>query len=159
MALAAALSTPMYLHQFAQTPLSTCKKVNLLAFLDFEATITKDDFESLPKYMRGRDTVAELQDFLDSIVKRCFNEKYSLCYKARDSLKFTDRNVWQMYKDQDEMFPGKKFITKGDLVKSCGRMLDKKMFNRITMLKHLNILKEVAKKQTSFYFWNINCEN
>ncbi|XP_055908571.1 uncharacterized protein LOC129943276 [Eupeodes corollae] len=149
----------MYLEDYLQSPF--VRKTKPLSrpfqFIDFEAEITSEIFESIPKYMRGRETVEELKNFLDTVLVPCFNEKYQLLHRHRDCIRnHVDLDMWKLYNDQASYFPGQNFITQGDISRRIKKMLDKKSQNKITMLRHLGILQEQRKAQTVCYIWTAN---
>lgn len=149
----------MYLDEYLQSPFVRKTKPLLVPFqfMDFEAEITNQMFESIPKYMRGRETVDELKNFLETILVPCFNEKYQLLHRHRDCIRnHADLDLWKVYKDQSSYFPGQNFITQGDVSRKIKKMLDKKSQNKITMLRHLGILQEQRKAQTVCYIWTAN---
>lgn len=51
-------------------------------------------------------------------------------------------------------FPGRNFITPGDISQQIHKMLDKKQQNRIVMLRHLGVIQEQRVGQTVCYIWN-----
>lgn len=60
--------------------------------------------------MKGRDTLSDLQNFLDTVIIRCFSEKYALALKERRFVRnFQDIEQWKMYRSQQEYFPGANF--------------------------------------------------
>lgn len=61
-------------------------------------------------YMKGRDTVHEIQDFLDRIIIKCFTMKYLLLPKRREAVPSGDMDKWNLYKSQEEYFAGTIFI-------------------------------------------------
>lgn len=146
----------MSLAEFQHSPFAKKIKPLSLNFVDFEKEITQMEFDTIPRYMKGRDTVGELNHFLETVVIRCFNDKYTLVYKNREAVKIADKNLWCTYRQQINYFPGFKFITQGDISRSLARLIDKKTSNRITMLKHLRVLKESREERTICYLWNVN---
>lgn len=51
---------------------------------------------------------------------------------------------------------GYKFITQGDICRQMAKQIDKKTTNRITILRHLKILREERKNAAICYIW---CKN
>lgn len=152
-------NTKMYLEEYSRSPfVRKSRPVPVpFQFIDFECEITQEMFETIPKYMRGRETVDELKQFLDTILVPCFNEKYQLLLRHRDCIRnHVDLDLWKVYKDQASYFPGQKFITQGDISRKSKKMLDKKSQNKITMLRHLGIIQEQRKAQTVCYVWIAN---
>lgn len=50
---------------------------------------------------------------------------------------------------------GCKFITQGDICNITEKQIDKKTINRITILRHLKIIREERKNSVICYIWNI----
>lgn len=63
---------------------------------------------------------------------------------------------WKMYRSQMEYFPGEMFITEGDIAQLIDRMMDKKMSNRISMLRHIHVIQEMRKGSATCYIWKVN---
>lgn len=125
-----------------------------MQFIDFEAKINADDFGRISQYMRGRETLADLQQFLDSVVVRCFSEKYMLLFKKRECVRNPKQlAMWIHYEQQASYFPQRLFITQGDISNITGRMVDKKTTNRLAMLRHLQLVQEQRHKSTVCYVW------
>lgn len=57
--------------------------------------------------MKGRDTIHDIQDFLDRVIIKCFTVKYLLLPKRREAVPNGDIDVWNLYKSQEGYFPGK----------------------------------------------------
>jgi hypothetical protein len=150
------LNTPrMTVMEYAKSPMIK-KKVQtraMLNFSDFEADITKDSFEKIPSYIRGRTTLCELQDFLDNMIIKCFNAKYELVYKDRKVLKQSEFALQNMFKDQANYFEGKKFITIGDLSRTMSKKVDKKDDRLLQCLRHIHVIKEIRSQSTICYLW------
>uniref|UniRef100_A0A1I8MGB2 SKA complex subunit 1 n=1 Tax=Musca domestica TaxID=7370 RepID=A0A1I8MGB2_MUSDO len=127
-----------------------------ILFAEFDVHITQQQFDKIPKYMCGRETVDQLNGFLESVIIPCFNEKYQLIHKQRNILRSNDLELWKMYNEQASYLPGKYFITPGDIGRHQNKMLDKKTQNRLTMLRHIGILQEQRVKQTVCYVWSHN---
>lgn len=124
--------------------------------------------------MCGRETLDQLNSFLETIIIPCFNEKYKLIHKERSGLRnLNDLDLWKLYKEQASLLPGKfqlivivniyfhtyelpgrTFITPGDITRKLNKMLDKKTLNRLVMLRHIGILNEIRIEQTVCYVWS-----
>lgn len=120
----------------------------------FEATITNEKFEKVPAYMKGRNSIIELQHFVNTVLIRAFNEKYKLLQQTKSSLKSPDRALYNEFKVQEPSFGDQNFITADDLL----RALDQKNINKkndrfIQMLRHLGVIRESRKGPTTFYIW------
>lgn len=57
--------------------------------------------------MRGREVLEEIQQFLDTMIIRCFTIKYALLPKRREIIAPMEMDLWNLYKSQEEYFKGK----------------------------------------------------
>lgn len=104
--------------------------------------------------MKGRETLDELRHFFDSVIVKCFTIKYTLMHKHREVVRNQhDMILWKHYHSQAEYFPNRLFITQGDISNATNKMVDKKMANRISMLRHIQLLQEQRHKSTVCYIW------
>lgn len=132
--------------------------------------------------MKGRETLDEIQQFLETVIIRCFTLKYTLLPKRREALAPKELDLWSLYKSQEEYFKGfyrenihsglfiilvndvflrifisgSKFITQGDICRLTDKQIDKKTTARITMLRHLKVIREERKNSAICYIW---CKN
>ncbi|CAG9808840.1 unnamed protein product [Chironomus riparius] len=149
-------NTPrMSIDMYAKSPFAKKKSSTKLQlkFSDFEAEITSNQFDKIPSYIKGRLALHDVQNFLDSIVIKCFNSKYELYYKNRTCLKPSDYNLQLFYKEQSSYFEGLKFITLGDLARIMGKNVDKKDEKFLQCLRFLHIIKEARKNSVICYIW------
>lgn len=149
------LNTPrMLVSEYAKSPFAKKRSKVQLQFTDFEADISREDFGRIPSYMKGRVSQAELQDFLDNVVIRTFNDKYRILYQARASLKPAEYNLQLMFKNQSSYFEdGLKFITIGDIARILEKNVEKKDDRFLQMLRHLQIIREARKNSIVCYIW------
>lgn len=103
--------------------------------------------------MKGRESVYDIQAFLDTIVIPCFTAKYTLLPKRREAVRPIEVELWNLYKAQEVYFRGR-FITQGDICRLINKQIDRKLNNRLTILRHLNILTEERKNAAICYIWN-----
>lgn len=144
----------MFLVDYQKSPFVCKMKPRCLSFLDFNVHISLEEFEQIPKYMRGRESLDELVNFLQSVIVSCFEEKYSLLYKNKKAVtNQQDLILWKAYNQQQLAFPNNKFITQGDIARKMGRLIDKKFNAKLTMLRHLHILQETRHEATVYYLW------
>ncbi|XP_058464403.1 uncharacterized protein LOC131438407 [Malaya genurostris] len=144
----------MFLTDYQKSPFVSKMKPRCLSFLDFNIQISQEEFEQVPKYMRGRDSLDELIGFLQSVIVSCFEEKYSLLYKNKKAVtNQQDLAMWKTFHQQQTAFPNSKFITQGDIARKLGRLIDKKVNSKLTMLRHLHILQETRSEGTVYYIW------
>lgn len=148
------LNTPrMLVSDYAKSPFTKKRTKVQLQFSDFEAEITNEDFVKIPGYMRGRATVSELQNFLDNVIIRTFNNKYRTLFQHRSSLKPSEFNLQSMFKSQESYFEGQRFVTVGDIARILEKNVDKKNDRYIQMLRHLQIIREARKNSICCYIW------
>lgn len=57
--------------------------------------------------MKGRETLDDIQHFLETVIIRCFTSKYTLLPKKREALAPMEMDLWSLYKSQEEYFKGK----------------------------------------------------
>jgi hypothetical protein len=101
----------MSLIEYQKSPFVMKKRQVPLELSDFEAHISREKFEKIPKYMRGRESYEELTAFLDVIIES-FTEKYTIMYKKRELFKNPQElEIWKMYNNQQDYFPGKFSLT------------------------------------------------
>lgn len=113
----------------------------------------------MPKYLKGRENLDDLQRFVDELICPCLVEKYALLQRPNSELtNFNLRQLKRHYKDQEHYFPGHYFVTDGDLSRFTQSLLDKRLRNRIQMLRQLGVLKEMRKKTAICYLWMIRIE-
>lgn len=91
---------------FQNSPFVSKIKPLSLNFLDFEVQLTQDEFNLIPKYMKGRETLEEMNYFLEKTVSKCFNDKYTLLFKQRQAVKQCDKELWNRYQMQIKYCPG-----------------------------------------------------
>ena len=148
------LNTPrMNLKEFARSPFAKKRTKLQLQFTDFETQITNEDFAKIPAYMKGRVVLSELQDFLENVIIKTFNDKYQLMYKQRSSMKPSEFYLQNMFKDQSSYFEGQKFITVGDIARILGKNVDKKEEKFVQMLRHVQIIREIRKNSICCFIW------
>lgn len=148
---------------FQPPPPSTLKRSSQapLVLLDhFAYTITEKEFNTIPKYLRsGRENLADLQRCVDEIFCPCLIDKYTLVNRQTSELtNVNHRQLQRLFKDQESYFPGHFFITEGDISRFMDTMIDKRLRNRILMLRQLGLIKEVRKNSTACYMWMIRVE-
>ncbi|XP_055699845.1 uncharacterized protein LOC129799707 [Phlebotomus papatasi] len=129
------------------------KSLGQLHFPEFDFTITQGIFESVPKHMCGRINIDDIQNFLDTVINKCFVFKYRVLSRERNSIPLKDRHLYDLFLEQEKEFPNRLFITQGDITRCIGQMIDKRTNSRIQILRHIKVLQEVRKKTTIYYLW------
>ncbi|XP_052864436.1 spindle and kinetochore-associated protein 1-like [Anopheles cruzii] len=149
------MPSKMYLLDYSKSPFVSRTKTKKMEFHDFECDIPESQFETIPKYLRGRMQLAELKQFLATEVIKCFEEKYSLMYKTRKAIvNQHDLAIWKEYNVLQTHFPDQKFITQEDIARKTGqKMLDKKSYTKLQMLRHLHILQEARSNGVVYFLW------
>ncbi|XP_050100764.1 spindle and kinetochore-associated protein 1-like [Anopheles aquasalis] len=144
----------MSLLDYSKSPFVSRTKSRKMKFYDFECEITEGQFETIPKYLRGRMQLAELQQFLETEIVKCFEEKYSLMYKTRKAIvNAQDLAIWSEYNLLQNNFPDQVFITQEDIARKNGKQLDKKSYIKLQMLRHLHILQEARHEGKVYFLW------
>lgn len=142
------------IESYAKSPMVKQRtKAHRLQFQDFEAEVEREEFDRIPGYMKGRTQLGELQEFLDTVVIKTFNEKYQILYKERTALSTADYNLQLMFRDQNYFDSSSKFVTIGDFCRILNKNVDKKADRLLQMLRHLKIIKETRHKNTTCYIW------
>lgn len=147
------MSSRMTLAAYSKSPLVKERAKVQLQFTDFEAEISEDCFNKIPSYMKLRASLPDLQNFLDSVVIKTFNDKYQLIYKKRSALKKGELDMQILFKEQAKLFEGEKFITDVDLAKTLEKNVDKKYDRYLQMLRHVHIIREARKSSIVAYIW------
>lgn len=52
----------------------------------FEVKINPSEFDKVPKYIKGRDSIDELSTFLETVIVKCFLDKYTLLHRDRENV-------------------------------------------------------------------------
>jgi Spindle and kinetochore-associated protein 1 len=151
------VNTPrMLVSDYAKSPFAKKRTKIQLQFTDFEAEISSEDFSKIPAYMRGRQTLPELQDFLDNCIIKTFNDKYKTLHRHRSTLKPSEFTLQSMFRSQESYFEGQKFITVGDIARILEKNVDKRDERHLQMLRHLHIIKESRTNSVCCYIWVAN---
>lgn len=147
---------------FQPPPPSTGKKTSQssVSLDNFAYSISEKEFNTIPKYLRGgREQLGDLQRCIDEIICPCLVEKYTVLNKANNELtNINQRQMRRLFMDQESYFPGHYFITEGDIARFMDTLIDKRLRNRIQMLRQLGLVKEVRKNSTACYMWMIRVE-
>lgn len=80
----------------------------------YQSEHLKVPFHTLPnlhyflyRYMRGRESVDDLRNFLDTVIVTCFNKKYQLMHRQRSTVRNRqDLELWKVYNQQASYVPG-----------------------------------------------------
>lgn len=105
---AASADKPMYLAEYQKSPFVAKMKPRCLSFLDFNFRISQEEFDQIPKYMRGRENLDELIAFMQTVIVSCFEEKYTLLYKNKKAVtNQQDLALWKAFNQQQAAFPRK----------------------------------------------------
>ncbi|XP_065211793.1 spindle and kinetochore-associated protein 1-like [Planococcus citri] len=106
------------------------------------AHVTEEEFDSVPKYMKGRLNVGALNKLIDCF-NTVFKKKYDTVRQAKKTVKSKDMEYYCDWKREENTEPkGTFFITGKDLTTFGDTKLDKGMLNMITILRHLKRVKE-----------------
>lgn len=57
--------------------------------------------------MRGRTTLEELKQYLETVIIPCLTEKYQLLHRKREFLRSQiDVDAWRKYRAEESLYPG-----------------------------------------------------
>ncbi|XP_071845368.1 SKA complex subunit 1-like [Apostichopus japonicus] len=108
--------------------------------LDF---IMRDEYTSIPKYMKGRISYEELNSMVE-VINETIRKKYQLMSKPKNRLTDKKRKNYIKYKEQEtKETKGAYFFVPEDLTKLCSLRNDGSVRSRLTMLRHCGRLREV----------------
>lgn len=131
-----------------------------ISLFDFAYTIVEKEFASIPKYLRGREQLGDLQRCINEIICPCLIEKYSTLSKSNSELSnFNLRQLKRHFQDQESYFPGHYFITEGDIARFTSGLIDKRLRQRLQILRQMGLMKEVRKNSIACYIWMVRVEN
>lgn len=105
--------------------------------------ITVDDFETVPKYMRGRLTYTQVNSAVDEINK-AFVGKYKILRMKKSTLNDVNRKRYEKYKQQESKdTTGEYFVTDEDIKEYSTLKLDRIYRSFLTILRHCRRMKEI----------------
>ncbi|GFT80904.1 spindle and kinetochore-associated protein 1, partial [Nephila pilipes] len=105
--------------------------------------ITIQEFESVPKYMKGRLKYEQINKFVGEF-NNALEAKYKLLSIPRKELKPAQLKEWQQLKSQESVeTKGLFFCTEDDLKVYGNIKLDKASLNMMTILRHCGKVKEI----------------
>ncbi|XP_034239156.1 spindle and kinetochore-associated protein 1-like [Thrips palmi] len=105
--------------------------------------LTVDEFEKVPKYMKGRVTYEKLNAFIE-VFNKVLLQKYTIFKKKKSTLKKRDADLWNEFNKQElKETKGLYFCVGNDFKTFNGFSLDKMSLNMITILRHCGRLREL----------------
>ncbi|GAB6021317.1 Spindle and kinetochore-associated protein 1 [Chamberlinius hualienensis] len=109
--------------------------------------VTKDEFLSIPGYLKGRLTVIQVNECV-AMVNKALARKYEIMKLPRNTLKPKERLMQDLYKKQNKsIVKGTLFITTDDLKQFAGFQASTANKSKLILLRHLNRLKEIREPQ------------
>ncbi|CAK9818521.1 Spindle and kinetochore-associated protein 1 [Anthophora quadrimaculata] len=140
-----------------ETPMRDCKKT---LFNEFEVCpmillISKDEFNTVPKYIIGRQSLDTVNNLIDTI-NRILKAKYTLLSLGKAHARKQGKlNVYLNYKKQDLDICNDNeyvyFFTGEDYEKHTNTKLNKIKLNLLTVLRHCKRLREYRVKNDLRY--------
>jgi len=110
------------------------------SYLNF---LTVDDFEVVPKYMKGRLTYERVNSIIEQLDK-VFSEKYKLMKLKTGSLNDLNRKRVEVFRLQENSdTEGVSFIVEKDIADFSSLKVDSNVRNCLTILRHFCMLQEV----------------
>ncbi|XP_064620838.1 spindle and kinetochore-associated protein 1-like [Lineus longissimus] len=105
--------------------------------------LTVDEFESVPKYMKGRMTYEKMNSAIDEL-NHAFDAKYKILRQRRSYLSEKQKQKARDYKAQENKdTKGLHFIVEDDIKNDSGLKLDKASKTLFTILRHCQRFREV----------------
>lgn len=105
--------------------------------------LTLDEFDSIPKYLKGRVTYDKINGFVD-VFNKVLSNKYAIFKKKKSTLKKKDVNLWNEFNKQElKETKGLYFCVGNDFLNLASHALDKASLNMLTILRHLGRIREI----------------
>ena len=105
--------------------------------------LTIDEFEKVPKYLKGRVTYEKINSFIE-VFNRVLSCKYAIFKKKKSALKKKDADLWNEYHKQELMeTKGLYFCVANDFKMLLGSTVDKISLNMLTILRHCGRIREI----------------
>lgn len=118
-----------------------CGKLNV--YIPVLEYVTVDEFESVPKYMKGRLTYSQLNAAIDELNKP-FQEKYKILAMKRSALNDANRKRFEKFKLQETKdTSGEYFIVDEDIKEFSTLKMDSVGRAILTVLRHCGRIKEI----------------
>lgn len=105
--------------------------------------ITVEEFEGVPKYMKGRMNYSQVNTAIDELNK-AFSEKYKVLGMKRTTLNDLNKKRYERYKEQESKdTKGEHFIVDGDIKEFTNFKMDSVGRSVLTILRHVGRIKEI----------------
>lgn len=112
-------------------------------------SVTLEELDSAPQYVKGRLTLEKIQRVTDSL-NRIVANKYRLVGKPYRDLSSTEKNTYQDLKDNEcDETRGRPFLTESEIKGFGNYRLDSTAKSVINVLRHVGALKHVRGKNSS----------
>lgn len=126
--------------QLKQTPKPAAQKVKQISKVEF---ITTEEFESVPKYIRGRLQYAQVNAAVEE-VNKALEAKYTLLSRPRAKLsELNMKIVGECRRQENKETKGLHFVVDGDIKRWSSLKLDTAGKALLTVLRTLKRLREV----------------
>ncbi|CAL1530957.1 unnamed protein product [Lymnaea stagnalis] len=105
--------------------------------------ITVGEFESVPKYMKGRLTYDGINCAIEQLDK-AFTEKYKIMKQKKPQLSSANRKLYEAFRLQESNdTKGVHFIVEKDIAEFTNLKLDSSTRNILTILRHCGMMHEI----------------
>ncbi|KAK3608167.1 hypothetical protein CHS0354_034125 [Potamilus streckersoni] len=105
--------------------------------------LTVEEFEAVPKYMKGRMNYKQVNAMIDEMNK-AYGAKYKLLKQKKSSLNDVNRKRYELYKLQESKdTAGCYFIVDDDIKEFSVKKMDNTSRSILTILRHCGRIKEV----------------
>ncbi|CAI9727069.1 and kinetochore-associated 1-like [Octopus vulgaris] len=128
----------------AEVPQKVTENKNLLEqevkYIEF---LTVSQFDSIPKYMKGRVTYKQVNNAIEELTK-CFEAKYSIMSLRRKAVPEKKKHIYEMYKAQETSdTEGVYFIVDNDMKEYSKLRSDPTTRSILVMLRHVGRIREI----------------
>ncbi|XP_075216514.1 uncharacterized protein LOC142321897 [Lycorma delicatula] len=118
--------------------------------------VSVQEFNKIHKYMRGRLTAESFNAFID-ILNSVIQKKYSILKQPKNKLKHNEQELyvkWKRLEKSAAFPPGTYFCMADDFSTLINYKLDKSSFNKLVILRHIKLIKEVRCNNDTLYVVN-----
>ncbi|KAK3931833.1 Spindle and kinetochore-associated protein 1 [Frankliniella fusca] len=105
--------------------------------------LTVDEFENIPKYLKGRITYEKVNAFIE-LFNKVLSRKYAIFKRKKSALKKKEADLWNEYNKQElKETKGLYFCVADDFKNLNGCALDKSGLSILTILRHCKRIREL----------------
>ncbi|NXK63063.1 SKA1 protein, partial [Sylvietta virens] len=107
------------------------------------ALITTEEYESVPRYLKGRITYDQINAVVQQMNKAVV-DKYKIVYQPLKSMSASVRNLYRRFVEEEtKNTKGVFFIVEADIKEFTELKMDKRFHSILSILRHLRRVREV----------------